>query len=178
MVCKIVFCSELPDIPDKAGRVTTRRAQTIAKCYAFHANANSDFKTYSGGASYWDKFGAWVALNVLDDLLFNWFKNRLSWHLKNNLRTFSNKSSNLEAQYWIPKQSKAIFDHSFPKSERILIKFGIKELKEQNERKKQKSCCLLVTATSLFTSFFISNSILGITLGLLSKFTFSRLKVA
>ena len=94
------------------------------------------------------------------------------------MRTFSNKRSNLKAQYWIPKQSKAIFDHSFPKSERILIKFGIKELKEQNERKKQELMFACDRLTSLFTSFFISNSILGVMLGLLSKFTFSRLKVA
>ena len=25
MVCKIIFCSEFPDIPDKAGRKTRRR---------------------------------------------------------------------------------------------------------------------------------------------------------
>ena len=40
MVCKIIFCSEFPDIPDKAGRKTRRRrTQAIAKRYAFHANA-------------------------------------------------------------------------------------------------------------------------------------------
>ena len=44
MVCKIIFCSEFPDIPDKAGRKTRtrrrrRRAQAIAKRYVFHANA-------------------------------------------------------------------------------------------------------------------------------------------
>ena len=45
MVCKIVFCSEFPDIPDKAERRTRRRrrrrrrTQAIAKRYAFHANA-------------------------------------------------------------------------------------------------------------------------------------------
>ena len=47
MVCKIIFCPEFPDIPDKAGRKTRRRrrrkrrrrTQTIAKRYAFHANA-------------------------------------------------------------------------------------------------------------------------------------------
>ena len=40
MVCKIICCSELPDIPDKAGRKTRRRrTQTIALRYAFHANA-------------------------------------------------------------------------------------------------------------------------------------------
>ena len=51
VVCKIVFCSEFPDIPDNAGRKTTtrRRSQAIAKRYAFHANAmrliyNSIFK--------------------------------------------------------------------------------------------------------------------------------------
>ena len=40
MVCKIVFCSEFPDIPDNAGKVTRRRRRTqaIAKRYAFHAN--------------------------------------------------------------------------------------------------------------------------------------------
>ena len=36
MVCKIIFCSEFPDIPDKAGRKTRRRTQ---KRSAFHANA-------------------------------------------------------------------------------------------------------------------------------------------
>ena len=47
MVCKIVFCSEFPDIPDNAGKVTRRRRrrriQAIAKRYMFHADA----KTYS-----------------------------------------------------------------------------------------------------------------------------------
>ena len=48
MVCKIIFCSEFPDIPDKAGRKARRRRRTpaIAKRYAFHANVitkeNSD----------------------------------------------------------------------------------------------------------------------------------------
>ena len=46
MVCKIIFCSEFPDIPDKAGRKTRRRrrrrTQAIAKRYAFHANAKKD----------------------------------------------------------------------------------------------------------------------------------------
>ena len=45
MVCKIIFCSEFPDIPVKAGRKTRRRSrrrtQAIAKRYAFHANAIS-----------------------------------------------------------------------------------------------------------------------------------------
>ena len=40
VICKIVFCSESPDIPDNAGSKTTRRrTQAIAKRYAFHANA-------------------------------------------------------------------------------------------------------------------------------------------
>ena len=47
VVCKIVFCSEFPDIPNNAGTVTRgrrkrkrrRRTQAIAKRYAFHANA-------------------------------------------------------------------------------------------------------------------------------------------
>ena len=42
MVCKIVFSSEFPDIPENAGRKTRRRrrrTQAIAKRYAFHANA-------------------------------------------------------------------------------------------------------------------------------------------
>ena len=46
MVCKIIFCSEFPVIPDKAGRKTRRRRkkrrrrrQAIAKRYAFHADA-------------------------------------------------------------------------------------------------------------------------------------------
>ena len=29
VVCKIVFCSEFPDIPDNAGRKTTRRLYVI-----------------------------------------------------------------------------------------------------------------------------------------------------
>ena len=43
MVCKIIFCSEFPDIPDKAGRKTRRRRRTqaIAKPYASHANARN-----------------------------------------------------------------------------------------------------------------------------------------
>ena len=41
MVYKIIYRSEFPDIPDKAGRKTRRRRriQAIAKRYAFHANA-------------------------------------------------------------------------------------------------------------------------------------------
>ena len=42
VVCKIVFCSEFPDILDNARRKTgrgRRRTQAIAKRYAFHANA-------------------------------------------------------------------------------------------------------------------------------------------
>ena len=41
MVCKIVFCSEFPDMPDNTGKVTRirRRTQAIAKRYAFQANA-------------------------------------------------------------------------------------------------------------------------------------------
>ena len=47
MVCKIVFCSEFPDIPDKGNRATTRRrTQTIAKPYAFHANAINNTRHY------------------------------------------------------------------------------------------------------------------------------------
>ena len=37
VVCKIVFCSEFPNIPDNAGKVTRRRrrrrTQAIAKCF-------------------------------------------------------------------------------------------------------------------------------------------------
>ena len=49
MVCKIIFCSEFPDIPDKAGRETRRRRriQAIAKLYAFHANATRSSGTTS-----------------------------------------------------------------------------------------------------------------------------------
>ena len=43
MVCKIIFCSEFPDIPDRGGSKTRRRrrrrTQAITKRYAFHANA-------------------------------------------------------------------------------------------------------------------------------------------
>ena len=45
MVCKISLCSELPDIPHKAGRKMRRRRKRthpIAKRYALHGNA----KTY------------------------------------------------------------------------------------------------------------------------------------
>ena len=38
MVCKIIFCSKFPDIPDKASRKTRRKGtQAVAKRYAFHA---------------------------------------------------------------------------------------------------------------------------------------------
>ena len=52
MVCKVIFCSEFPDIPDKAGRKTRlrkrrRRAQAIAKRYAFHVNAVTKFGVIS-----------------------------------------------------------------------------------------------------------------------------------
>ena len=40
MVCKIMFCSEIPDIPSKAGsEVTRRRTQATAKRFASYANA-------------------------------------------------------------------------------------------------------------------------------------------
>ena len=44
MVCKIVFCSEFPNIPDDAGRKIRRRRRTqvIAKRYALHANAKRE----------------------------------------------------------------------------------------------------------------------------------------
>ena len=43
VICKIVFCSESPDIPDNAGSKTTRRrTQATAKRYAFHANAKNN----------------------------------------------------------------------------------------------------------------------------------------
>ena len=47
MVCKIIFFSEFPDIPEKAGRKPRRRRRTqaIAKRYAFHANAITALKT-------------------------------------------------------------------------------------------------------------------------------------
>ena len=45
VVCKIVFCSEFPDIPDNIDKVTRkrrrRRTQAIAKRYVFHANAKN-----------------------------------------------------------------------------------------------------------------------------------------
>ena len=34
----MTFCSELHDIPDMAGRVTTTRTQAISKRFAFNAN--------------------------------------------------------------------------------------------------------------------------------------------
>ena len=48
MACKIIFCFEFPDIPDKAGRKTRirRTTQAIVKRYAFHANAISKSKLY------------------------------------------------------------------------------------------------------------------------------------
>ena len=45
VVCKIVFCSEFPNIPDDAGRKTRRRrrrTQVIAKRYALHANTKRE----------------------------------------------------------------------------------------------------------------------------------------
>ena len=42
VICKIVFCSKFPDIPDNADRKTrTRRTQAIAKSYVFHANTKT-----------------------------------------------------------------------------------------------------------------------------------------
>ena len=42
MVCKIIFWSEFPYIPDKTGRKTRRRrTQAIAKRYAFHAKVKN-----------------------------------------------------------------------------------------------------------------------------------------
>ena len=45
VVCKIVFCSEFPDIPNNAGR-KTRTTQAIAKRYAFHADVTRTFIYY------------------------------------------------------------------------------------------------------------------------------------
>ena len=40
LVCKIRFCSESPNIPDKAGRVTKRRrTQAIANRFVFYADS-------------------------------------------------------------------------------------------------------------------------------------------
>ena len=46
VVCKIVFCSEFPDIPYNAGKVKRGRIRTqvIAKRYAFHANAKTSHR--------------------------------------------------------------------------------------------------------------------------------------
>ena len=41
MVCKIIFCSEFPDIPGKAGRIARRRTKAIAKRFVFYANATN-----------------------------------------------------------------------------------------------------------------------------------------
>ena len=49
MVCKVVFCSKFPDIPDNAGKAREEREREegkeehrqIAKRCAFHANAKS-----------------------------------------------------------------------------------------------------------------------------------------
>ena len=48
VICKIVICSEFPDIPDNAGRKTRSRRRTHAKAehHAFHANATSGHKLY------------------------------------------------------------------------------------------------------------------------------------
>ena len=70
VVCKIVFCSEFPDIPDNAGKVTRRtrrrrrrrrRTQAIAKRYAFHANAKMCFNVknilfFTWSRRYWQFF--------------------------------------------------------------------------------------------------------------------------
>ena len=46
MLCKIIFISEFPDIPDKAGRVTRcRRTQAIAKRCVFQVNAKNILRT-------------------------------------------------------------------------------------------------------------------------------------
>ena len=47
MVCKISFCSEFPNIPDKAGRKMRRMRR---RTYPFHANAKS--YTYNADRSY------------------------------------------------------------------------------------------------------------------------------
>ena len=42
MVCKIIFCSEFPDIPDKVAESQEEKEekeQVIAKRFTFHANA-------------------------------------------------------------------------------------------------------------------------------------------
>ena len=45
VICKIVICSEFPDIPDNAGRKTRRRRiQAKAKHHAFHANATKLYR--------------------------------------------------------------------------------------------------------------------------------------
>ena len=41
VVCEILFCSEFPNIPDNADRVTRRRTQAIAMRYAFHTNTHT-----------------------------------------------------------------------------------------------------------------------------------------
>ena len=48
VICKIVFCSEFPDIPHEAERRRRRRrrSQAIEKRYAFHANVKSLWLIY------------------------------------------------------------------------------------------------------------------------------------
>ena len=51
MVCKIILCSEFPDILVKTGRVTRRRrAQAVAKRVTFHANTinSNKYKSQKG----------------------------------------------------------------------------------------------------------------------------------
>ena len=48
VICKIVLCSEFPDIRDNAGNVTRRRrTQATAKCYAFDSKRDDGPKTDS-----------------------------------------------------------------------------------------------------------------------------------
>ena len=76
MVCRIICCSEFPDIPDKAGRKTRkrRRTQVIAECYAFHANAVNDSSVHN--------------MRQIDSHLF--------------IRTFSSRSWFSLVRYWSP----------------------------------------------------------------------------
>ena len=52
MVCKIVFCSEFPDIPDNAEKGTRRRRRRRrTQAIGFHTNAISvrkDFANFTG----------------------------------------------------------------------------------------------------------------------------------
>ena len=100
MVCKIIFCSVFPNLPDKTGRKTIRRrTQAIAKRYAFHANAIKQWKVLIFCVRY-NLFYHVSAYLLLINLLSGLISTTVSTVLSNPPMIHSRKTWNSPIKCW------------------------------------------------------------------------------